>query len=31
MKITNVPLKVDNKSAIVSSSRVRAALQAGRR
>ena len=28
--ITNVPLKVDNKSAIVSSSRVRAALQAGR-
>ena len=30
IKITNVPLKVDNKSAIVSSSRVRAALQAGR-
>ena len=30
IKITSVPLKVDNKSAIVSSSRVRAALQAGR-
>ena len=30
IKITDVPLKVDNKSAIVSSSRVRAALQAGR-
>ena len=30
IKITNVPLEVDNKSAIVSSSRVRAALQAGR-
>ncbi len=30
IKITDVSLKVDNKSAIVSSSRVRAALQGGR-
>merc|ERR1712185_101200 len=30
IKTTDVSLKVDNKSATVSSSRVRAALQAGR-
>ena len=30
IKVTNVSLKVDNKSSIISSSRVRAALQAGR-
>ena len=30
IKVTNVSLKIDNKSAIISSSRVRAALQAGR-
>ncbi len=30
IKITGVSLKIDNKSAIISSSRVRAALQAGR-